>query len=120
MKCPHCLVTVHLGQINSQSLGFDHTEETVQFAVKSINCPNCNRLIAWLNKSWGYQSRGNSIGVPLPGIYQNSEEMLIWPNPESTEPSGGGAGKGPDGDGDGIVLADFGWKAPVVDLLSAE
>ena len=37
--------------------------------------------------------------------------------PESTEPSGGGAGKGPDGDGDGIVLADFGWKAPVVDLL---
>ena len=44
----------------------------------------------------------------------------MQPKPESTEPSGGGAGKGPDGDGDGIVLADFGWKAPVVDLLSAE
>ena len=86
MKCPHCLVTVHLGQINSQSLGFDHTEETVQFAVKSINCPNCNRLIAWLNKSWGYQSQSNSIGVPLSGIYQNSEEMLIWPKGTNRSP----------------------------------
>ena len=42
------------------------------------------------------------------------------PKPESTEPSSGGTGGGPDRDGDGIVLAEFGWMAPVVDLLSAE
>ena len=40
--------------------------------------------------------------------------------PESTERSSGGTGRGPDRDGDGIVLAEFEWMAPVVDLLSAE
>ena len=40
-----------------------------------------------------------------------------FPNPESTEQSGGGAGKGPSRDGEGIDPAYFGREGPVVGLL---
>ena len=51
---------------------------------------------------------------------QYDQNAIPESNAESTEPSSGGTGRGPDRDGDGIVLAEFGWMGPVVDLLSAE
>lgn len=53
MKCPHCLVFIHVGRPHIQFLGHEPIELGGHpfYWTKTMTCPNCQKLIVWLSSS---------------------------------------------------------------------